>query len=106
MVIEAAKPAHNWVKDWLRVNGQDSRLSPEMSKKGKKPMKSPQVPPPDIDLPQSAVKQNSGITEAVFQFLEVRTFHLPSRSAVSAYANLISPDHRSCWTDECKLHRS
>ncbi|KAI0891331.1 hypothetical protein F4806DRAFT_489539 [Annulohypoxylon nitens] len=71
MVIEAAKPAHNWVKDWLRVNGQDSRLSPEMSKKGKKPMKSPQVPPPDIDLPQSAVKQNSGITEAVFQFLEI-----------------------------------
>ncbi|OTA90065.1 hypothetical protein M434DRAFT_78503 [Hypoxylon sp. CO27-5] len=72
MVIEAAKPAHNWVKDWLKVNGQDSRLSPEMSKKGKaKPMKSPQNPPPDIDLPQSAVKQNIGITEAVFQFLEI-----------------------------------
>ncbi|KAI1770573.1 hypothetical protein F4818DRAFT_260424 [Hypoxylon cercidicola] len=71
MVIEAAKPAHNWVKDWLKVNGQDSR-SPEMSKKGKaKPMKSPQNPPPDIDLPQSAVKQNIGITEAVFQFLEI-----------------------------------
>ncbi|KAI0880153.1 uncharacterized protein GGS22DRAFT_182499 [Annulohypoxylon maeteangense] len=71
MVIEAAKPAHNWVKEWLKVNGQDTRLSPEMSKKGKKLMKSPQVPPPDIDLPQSAVKQNSGITEAVFQFLEI-----------------------------------
>lgn len=71
MVIEAAKPAHNWVKDWLKVNGQDSR-SPEMNKKGKaKPMKSPPNPPPDIDLPQSAVKQNIGITEAVFQFLEV-----------------------------------
>ncbi|KAI1397473.1 LIM-domain binding protein-domain-containing protein [Hypoxylon fuscum] len=71
MVIEAAKPAHNWVKDWLKVNGQDSR-SPEMSKKGKaKPMKSPPNPPPDIDLPQSAVKQNIGITEAVFQFLEI-----------------------------------
>lgn len=73
MVIEAAKPAHIWVKDWLKVNGQDSRLSPEMSKKGKaKQMKSPPNPPPDIDLPQSAVKQNIGITEAVFQFLEVR----------------------------------
>ncbi|KAI1371728.1 hypothetical protein F4677DRAFT_284600 [Hypoxylon crocopeplum] len=72
MVIEAAKPAHNWVKDWLKVNGQDSRLSPEMSKKGKaKQMKSPPNPPPDIDLPQSAVKQNIGITEAVFQFLEI-----------------------------------
>lgn len=71
MVIEAAKPAHNWVKDWLKVNGQDSR-SPEMNKKGKaKPMKSPPNPPPDIDLPQSAVKQNIGITEAVFQFLEI-----------------------------------
>ncbi|KAI1759092.1 LIM-domain binding protein-domain-containing protein [Hypoxylon sp. FL1150] len=71
MVIEAAKPAHNWVKDWMKVNGQDSR-SPEMNKKGKaKPMKSPPHPPPDIDLPQSAVKQNIGITEAVFQFLEI-----------------------------------
>ncbi|KAI1104837.1 LIM-domain binding protein-domain-containing protein [Jackrogersella minutella] len=72
MVIEAAKPAHNWGKEWHKVNGQDSRLSPEMSKKGKaKQMKSPHIPPPDIDLPQSAVKQNIGITEAVFQFLEI-----------------------------------
>ncbi|KAI0171679.1 LIM-domain binding protein-domain-containing protein [Hypoxylon sp. FL1284] len=72
MIIEAAKPAHVWGKEWLRVNGQDSRPSPEMSKKGKtKQMKSPPNPPPDIDLPQSAVKQNIGITEAVFQFLEI-----------------------------------
>ncbi|KAI1078606.1 LIM-domain binding protein-domain-containing protein [Whalleya microplaca] len=72
MVIEAALPAHSWVKEWMKVNGQDSRLSPEMSKKGKpKLLKSPPNPPPDIDLPQSAVKQNMGITEAVFQFLEI-----------------------------------
>ncbi|KAI1471850.1 LIM-domain binding protein-domain-containing protein [Daldinia caldariorum] len=72
MVTEAARPAHNWVKEWLKVNGQDSRLSPEMSKKGKaKTMKSPPHPPPDIDLPPSAVKQNIGLTEAVFQFLEI-----------------------------------
>ncbi|KAG4222973.1 hypothetical protein PC116_g28554 [Phytophthora cactorum] len=75
MVTEAARPAHNWVKEWLKVNGQDSRSSPEMSKKGKaKTMKSPPNPPPDIDLPPSAVKQNIGLTEAVFQFLEVRVF--------------------------------
>ncbi|KAI8958275.1 LIM-domain binding protein-domain-containing protein [Daldinia sp. FL1419] len=72
MVTEAARPAHNWVKEWRKVNGHDSRLSPEMSKKGKvKTMKSPPNPPPDIDLPPSAVKQNIGLTEAVFQFLEI-----------------------------------
>jgi hypothetical protein len=74
LVIEAAKPAHNWVKEWHKVNAQpDSKQSPEMSKKGKaRPMKSPPNPPPDLDLPQSVVKQNIGVTEAVFQFLEVR----------------------------------
>lgn len=72
MVTEAARPAHNWVKEWLKVNNQDSRLSPEMSKKGKaKTLKSPPNPPPDIDLPPSAVKQNIGLTEGVFQFLEI-----------------------------------
>ena len=72
MVIERAMPAHNWVKDWHKVNSQDSKLSPEISKKGKsKVMKSPQNPPPDLTLPESAVKHKMGITEAVFQFLEV-----------------------------------
>lgn len=72
LVIQAAKPAHNWVKEWHRVNTQDNKQSPEMSKKGKpKQMKSPQNPPPDLDLPQSVVKQSVGITEAVHQFLEV-----------------------------------
>ena len=47
-----------------------------MSKKKARPMKSPQNPPPDLDLPQSAVKQSVGITEAVHQFLEV--FNLPN----------------------------
>jgi hypothetical protein len=73
LVIQAAKPAHNWVKEWHKVNTPDSKQSPEMSKKGKaKLMKSPQTQPPDLDLPQSVVKQSMGITEAVHQFLEVR----------------------------------
>ncbi|RYP51091.1 hypothetical protein DL768_003497 [Monosporascus sp. mg162] len=72
MVIERALPAHQWVKDWNKVNSQDSKLSPEISKKGKtKLMKSPPHPPPDLDLPDSAVKNKMGITEAVFQFLEI-----------------------------------
>ncbi|EOO00437.1 putative topoisomerase ii-associated protein pat1 protein [Phaeoacremonium minimum UCRPA7] len=72
LVIQAAKPAHNWVKDWHKVNSQDTKQSPEMSKKGKaRQMKSPQNPPPDLDLPQSMVKQSVGITEAVHQFLEI-----------------------------------
>ncbi|EMR68649.1 putative topoisomerase ii-associated protein pat1 protein [Eutypa lata UCREL1] len=72
MVIERALPAHNWVKDWHKVNSQDTKLSPEISKKGKsKVLKSPQNPPPDLDLPDSAVKHKMGITEAVFQFLEI-----------------------------------
>lgn len=73
MVIERAMPAHNWVKDWHKVNSADTKQSPEISKKGKsKVMRSPQNPPPDLDLPDSAVKHKMGITEAVFQFLEVR----------------------------------
>ncbi|KAI8252524.1 hypothetical protein K4K56_008968 [Colletotrichum sp. SAR 10_98] len=73
-VIDAAKPVHNWVKEWHKVNSQDSKASPEMSKKGKaRMMKSPQHPPPDalVDLPESAVKRGMGVTEAVFQFLEI-----------------------------------
>lgn len=73
-VIEAAKPAHNWVKEWHKVNSQDNKQSPEMSKKGKaRPMKSPQVAPPEalVDIPESSVKKGMGITESVFQFLEV-----------------------------------
>lgn len=73
--IEAAKPIHNWVKEWHRVNSQDNKTSPEMSKKGKaRPMKSPQNPPPEalVDLPESSIKRGMGVTEAVFQFLEVR----------------------------------
>ena len=72
LVIQAARPAHNWVKDWKNLNQQDNKQSPEMSKKGKaKPMKSPATAPPDIDLPESTIKTGMGITEAVYQFLEV-----------------------------------
>lgn len=73
MVIQAAKPGHEWIKEWMKVNSQDPKQSPEMSKKGKtKLLKSPQNQPPDFELPQSCVKESMGITEAVFQFLEVR----------------------------------
>lgn len=73
-VIKAAKPAHDWVKEWHKVNSQNIMTSPEISKKSKaKQMKSPQSAPPDalVDLPGSAVKKSMGIPEAVFQFLEV-----------------------------------
>lgn len=77
-VIEAAKPAHNWIKEWHNVNTQDpTKSSPEMSKKGKaKQLKSPQFAPPDalVDMPESLIKKSMGITEPVFQFLEVRLF--------------------------------
>lgn len=74
-VIDAAKPAHMWMKEWHKTNSQDGKQSPEMSKKGKgKQLKSPQTAPPEVlmDLPDSAVN-SKGVTEGVFQFLEVRT---------------------------------
>lgn len=72
-VIDAAKPAHMWMKEWHKVNAQDGKGSPEMSKKGKaKQLKSPQTQPPEVlvDLPDSAVN-SKGVTQAVHQFLEV-----------------------------------
>lgn len=72
-VIDAAKPAHMWMKEWHKVNSTDGKTSPEMSKKGKgKQLKSPQTQPPEVlvDLPDSAVN-SKGVTEAVNQFLEV-----------------------------------
>lgn len=72
-VIEAAKPAHMWFKEWHKVNAQDGKQSPEMSKKTKaKQLKSPQAQPPEVlvDLPDSAVN-SKGVTEAVHQFHEV-----------------------------------
>lgn len=70
--VGAARPAHEWVKEWHKVNAPNMMASPEMSKKSKaKQMKSPQNAPPDVELPRSAVKQGMGIPEAVFQFLEV-----------------------------------
>ena len=71
-MIEVARPLHEWKKEWHKANqAPDGKQSPEMNKKGKpRPMKSPPNPPPDIDIPQSNVKQN-GITETVQQFFEV-----------------------------------
>ncbi|KAH6605005.1 hypothetical protein Trco_006712 [Trichoderma cornu-damae] len=72
-VIEAAKPAHEWIKEWRSVNTIDGKQSPEMSKKGKaRLLRSPQKEPPGVlvDLPDSAVN-SKGVTLAVHQFLEV-----------------------------------
>jgi hypothetical protein len=72
-VIDAAKPAHNWMKEWRTINSQDVKGSPELSKKGKgRQLKSPQSHPPEVlvDLPDSAVN-SKGVTEAVHQFLEI-----------------------------------
>jgi hypothetical protein len=72
MVIQAAKPSHEWVKEWHRVNAQDSNQSPELNKKIKaRPKKSPQSQPPDLDLPGSYVLK-SGVPNAVMTRLEVR----------------------------------
>ncbi|KAK3304208.1 LIM-domain binding protein-domain-containing protein [Chaetomium strumarium] len=72
VVIQAARPAHNWVKEWRSLNQQDPKQSPELTKKGKpKPAKVPARAPPDLDLPHSVVKSGMGITEAVYQFLEM-----------------------------------
>lgn len=79
LVIQAARPAHNWVKEWHNLNQPDAKQSPEMSKKGKpRPAKAPPGPPPDLELPHSVVKSGMGITEAVYQFLEVPPTTAPS----------------------------
>lgn len=70
-VIAAAMPSHTWVKKWNELNN-DPKNSPEMSKKSKtKQHKSPAFPPPDLELPDTPIKSNSGITKQVTAFLEV-----------------------------------
>lgn len=77
-MIQAARPSHNWVKEWRSLNPQDPKQSPEMNKKSKpRPAKAPNGPPPDLELPHSVVKSTMGITEAVYQFLEVRMLFTP-----------------------------
>jgi len=71
-VVEAARPLHEWSKEWHKVNSPaDGKQSPEMNKKKAKAMKSPNQPPPEIDLPESKVKSKMGITPSVFRFLEL-----------------------------------
>jgi len=71
-VIEAARPVHEWAKEWQKVNAPpEGKQSPEMNKKKAKAMKSPPQPPPEIDIPQTKVNPKMGITPAVFRFLEV-----------------------------------
>lgn len=70
LVIEGMRPVHQWIKEWRDLN-KESMHSPEQSKKKTKLMKSPQNTPPDIELPGTYLKHKMGITEAVFQFLEL-----------------------------------
>lgn len=74
-VVEAARPIHEWSKEWRNVNlSPDGKQSPETTKKGKaRQMKSPATAPPEIDIPDSKVKTNMGITPSVFRFLEVKS---------------------------------
>jgi hypothetical protein len=76
-VVDAARPLHEWQKDWQKINAPaDGKQSPEINKKGKaRPLKSPPSQPPDIDIPDSKVKLNMGITPSVFRFLEVSRRH-------------------------------
>lgn len=77
-VVEAARPLHEWLKEWHKANPPvDGKQSPEMSKKKARPMKSPPTAPPEIDIPESKVKLNMGITPSVFRFLEVSTVMWP-----------------------------
>jgi hypothetical protein len=78
-IVEAARPLHEWQKEWQKANAAaDGKQSPEMSKKGKaRPMKSPPNAPPEIDIPDSKVKLNMGITPSVFRFLEVSESLIP-----------------------------
>ncbi|KUJ13152.1 uncharacterized protein LY89DRAFT_699108 [Mollisia scopiformis] len=70
-VLDAARPLHEWSKEWRKVNAPpDGKQSPEINKKKAKPMKSPPQPPPEIDLPESLVSK-MGITPLVFRFLEI-----------------------------------
>ncbi|KAI9049797.1 hypothetical protein LZ554_005948 [Drepanopeziza brunnea f. sp. 'monogermtubi'] len=71
-ILNAARPLHEWQKEWHKVNSPpDGKQSPEMNKKKQKAMKSPPQPPPEIDLPLSKVKPSMGITPAVFRYLEL-----------------------------------
>lgn len=106
VVITSARPVHNWIKEWRQMNQQDGTHSPEMSNKKKpKPYRCPNNPPPDFDLPQPSVKHGTGVTDAVYEFLEVTEimsqmtplFRLAQQnpglapySAVDQYVNQIS----------------
>ncbi|PON21099.1 hypothetical protein TGAM01_v210055 [Trichoderma gamsii] len=71
-VIEAAKPTHEWIKEWRSVNTIDGKQSPEMSKKGKaRQLKSPQKEPPGVLVDLNSAVNKQGVTPAVHQFLEI-----------------------------------
>jgi len=70
-VRDAARPLHEWQKEWHKVNSPpEGKQSPEMNKKKAKAMKSPSQAPPEIELPLSKVNPKMGITPSVFRFLE------------------------------------
>lgn len=101
-VIDAARPLHKWAKEWHKANAPvDCKQPPEMSKKVEMPTKSPRTAPPEIDIPESKVKLNMGITPSVFRFLEVSTtmrWHL-SKSFVLT----VNTARRSHGSDERTL---
>ncbi|KAH7021425.1 LIM-domain binding protein-domain-containing protein [Microdochium trichocladiopsis] len=71
-VLEAAKPSHEWGKQWKNLNDPaPGAKSPEMSKKPKpKTMKSPPGPPPDIALSETIITRQ-GVPKGVSPFLEM-----------------------------------
>ena len=71
-MIEAARPIHEWTKEWKHLNSSDGKSSPELNKKKSKATKSPAQAPPEFEFQgDNKVKHSMGITHSVFQFLEV-----------------------------------
>lgn len=100
-MVEAARPLHEWHKEWHKANPlPDGKQSPEMSKKKARPNKSALTAPPEIDIPESKVKGTMGITPSVFRFLEVSTRSLSS--IVKATADYRT-DRRSPRSDESPI---
>lgn len=70
-VIDTVTPFYEWAQEWCKESalGNGKRL-PEMGKIAR-PIWSPPTAPPDINIPESKVKINIGMTPSMFQFLEV-----------------------------------
>jgi hypothetical protein len=71
--MDGVRPSREWAKEWHKANAPADGRQSQMSKKKAGSMKSSQTAPPEIDIPESKVRLNMGITLSVFQFLEVST---------------------------------